>query len=575
MKLINMKFLFLFFIIFSLILDLSAQNERLMTKTTDSTIAIKWYYKEFIFHEGVNIYRQKEGNASWEKLNKKPYRPGNEISSAEIEKDSSLSLFIRLFENTPKDQLSGFSLLQFVLKSFESKAFSQYLGILWIDSTVIYNEKYRYKIFKIKEGQEIEIGQTEFISQNQKTEHLPPQEIEFTAKEKMIDFVWLPEEQRYYGVNIYRKTGNQSFKKINLLPVMVTKSKNEEGIKSYPSVFYTDTGLVNGQLYEYKFTAIDFFGDESDFSDIIEASAIDLTAPEAPENLKKEVNKLEVKLTWKCNFTEDFAAINIYRSINDVDYQAINEIPITEKVTAFTDRVPEPAGYYYRVGVTDESGNEALSLKIFVEVADVFPPHAPQNLTVESDTGRLVLKWDTVSAPDLYGYLIFRKTRTKTKTDFTLLNAEPINTSFFFDSLPENAQNKFEYYVVAMDTSYNKSDASNIAFNNLIDIIPPVQPGIKDIEITENQIIINWIKNIDSDLQGYHIYRKQSYDSISGYEKINAQIIDGEVTRFADRWAEQNILYTYQLTAIDSNLNESEPSKPVDAILFKTSTQHE
>lgn len=559
---------FSFFIFFAFSTALYAQNEQVLTKVDSTDILIKWYFKEFVFEKGVNIYRQEIGKNEWKKLNENPITPGSLISPVEYQKDSTLEIFINLFDNTKTEDFKGFTLLQFVLKSFQSKSFSKYVGIFWRDTSVALNSKYKYKINRIVNNGEVLMGISDEVTLNAPIEFLPPKEIESSSGENRVNFVWLPEEQRYYATNIYRKAANGDFKKVNNYPVMVSQSTNQEGEKVYPNVFFSDTGLINGQLYTYKFTAVDFFGDESEFSEIIVATPKDMTAPQAPRKLKKHVDKLKVKLNWECNYPEDFSEINIYRSTNDIAYKKITTSQAGIQFDEYIDIVPKPAGYYYQVGVMDKSGNEGISPKIFVEVADVFPPANPKNLKVIKDTARLILAWDSVKADDLYGYLIYRRTRTNSKTEFALINADPITQNFYIDSLPKKALNKFEYYVIAMDTSYNRSEPSTIAFNNMIDVNRPVVPVFQNVEITNEEIILFWIKNIDNDLLGYNMYRKTKSDSLSKFQKINAKIIDPKVNKFTDRWAEPNTMYAYCITAVDSSLNESEASNALYAQLL-------
>ena len=149
-----------------------------------------------------------------------------------------------------------------------------------------------------------------------------------------------------------------------------------------------------------------------------------------------------------------------------------------------------------------------------------------------------------------------------------LLNASPFIETIYIDSLPLSAKNKFHYRVAALDSSYNRSEYSDFAAETMPDIVPPAQPFIKDITITEqNYMQIHWIPNADLDLKAYDIFRERITDSISRKEKLNQNPLSPTVKHFTDRWAEEGIKYNYYLQASDSSENLSEYSNPFPGII--------
>src|SRR5690606_19237776 len=115
-------------------------------------------------------------------------------------------------------------------------------------------------------------------------------------------------------------------------------------------------------------------------------------------------------------------------------------------------------------------------------------------------------------------YRIYRTINKNDKNKFNLLNAAPIKVNSFTDKLPKNAKNKFLYFIVAVDSSYNKSEASEAVSVQMPDIIPPVKPLLKSLTNIENSIIAEWIPNKDNDLMGYDLYRSE--DNLK-YIKVN------------------------------------------------------
>ncbi|MGH2542649.1 MAG: Ig-like domain-containing protein, partial [Ardenticatenaceae bacterium] len=91
---------------------------------------------------------------------------------------------------------------------------------------------------------------------------------------------------------------------------------------------------------------------------------------------------------------------------------------------------------------------------------DLTPPAAPQNLQVTGTTsGSITIAWDANGEPDLAGYEIFR--RHVADPDFTRIARVGSEVTTYTD-VDVVTNESYEYYVVAYDTSWNRSDPSNI-----------------------------------------------------------------------------------------------------------------
>ncbi|MEW5987056.1 MAG: alpha-amylase family glycosyl hydrolase [Chloroflexota bacterium] len=91
--------------------------------------------------------------------------------------------------------------------------------------------------------------------------------------------------------------------------------------------------------------------------------------------------------------------------------------------------------------------------------SDTTPPAAPANLVVTGTTpGSISLAWDANSEPDLAGYEIYRQDAMA--LTFTRLVRLGLVTSYTDTSVVTDQS--YDYYVLAYDTSFNRSAASNI-----------------------------------------------------------------------------------------------------------------
>jgi hypothetical protein len=185
------------------------------------------------------------------------------------------------------------------------------------------------------------------------------------------------------------------------------------------------------------------------------------------------------------------------------------------------------------------------------------PPSAPVGLTTATEPGLIILKWESNTEKDLKGYFIQRSLNDDNNKDnhFININTVPIDSNNFTQKLSKNVSNKFVYRIVAVDTSYNLSKPSINSLAQMPDVTPPHNPVIKSVEFSEDNIIIEWIPNVETDLLGYDLYRKFKKDSI--YNKVNSLLIPANVIKYTDRTSKEGDQYHYSLKAIDINQNES------------------
>jgi hypothetical protein len=548
-----------------------AQKIYVKSSGTNENIAIhiKWYTQELYPAEGVNIYRTIAGKNEWQKLNDEPIKKAQQIDPEALKQDESLESYTELVKDTPLDEIKGMLLMSILVKSIQSADFARFLGIQYDDYQVLKDSIYQYKVMKIKGTDEELLATSENIKAGHSYPALPPKEISITEGDQTVSITWAPEEERYYGVNIYRKsTSDSSEIKVNDMPLMISKVQKPNGNMEYPDIFYTDEDLQNGIQYSYRLSVLDFFGKEGQLSDRIIISPADKTPPRAPEALHLESNKYEVSLTWKYKGKdEDMIGYHIYRSQDvDTNFQQVNNEIITEEINEYTDVLNKHGNYYYRVSSVDQSGNESFSNESFIEIRDFTPPSRPQKLKATADVGRINLKWDANKEPDLLGYMVQRRLKDATKKDFTLITSKPIKEINYTDMISKNVKNQFVYRVLAIDTVYNKSNPSDIVEARMPDVTAPIRPYIRNIRQTNEGLVIEWVANIETDLVGYNLYKQN--EDVEKPEKVNQKIIFPELSSLLDANIITNKSYMYTLTAVDEDGNESEPSEPFKASLI-------
>ena len=437
------------------------------------------------------------------------------------------------------------------------------IGIIYYDKTAIKEISYQYKLLDGNSDNELAVSKKykcgSYIKES------PPDSINVERFKKRCDIKWKPDINRYYGVDIYRKTNDSAFKKITITPRAIQKSEDKKGNLIFPEICYVDEAVNKEHTYTYKFVAINYFGQPSIESEEIFVPKEDFDPPEKPFNLVpvKHDSKMTIDLSWDFIPADDLAGFNIYRSnLLEGPYVKLNFDIIPSTNTYFNDKVNLVGDYYYYCSSIDYSGNESYSGKIYLQIHDMFPPEAPNNLKSETGPGFINLTWDNNVESDLMGYYIQRSLNDEDNSDnhFININSVPTVLNSFSEKLSKNVRNKFVYRIIAVDTSFNRSKPSINSLAQMPDVTPPNHPVIKSIDFKDKMMVIYWIPNIESDLEGYNLFRKLKNDS-SDYKKINNLIIPKDITSYRDRLTTPGNEYLYLVKAIDVNGNISLPSK--------------
>jgi hypothetical protein len=539
-------------------------------------IWLKWYDEKVFYPEGVNIYRISQTDGQRTKLNRQPVKKGNyQIPEHILAADTTLRNYVDMANEANPEDVKGFLSLLLIIKTLENNEFAKYAGIMYEDCSVVPGQAYSYEVYELVNGAEVLIEASPYMLVAEFTPSPPPDSLDVAAGDSRASMRWKPEIKRYWGVNIYRKTGDDtSFALRNNTPIMLSEIPKEDGRTGFPDTFFDEDNLRNGITYTYKIQGIDYFARPTLFSEEVTVMPKDKTPPIAPHNVSTNVGLLDIILTWQHDFqSSDMKGYNIYRMKGrNGEKRRLNHILLPTAQRAYEDTVPEPGVFIYRIAAVDSSGNEGLSFPAVGEVLDIFPPAQPTGLQVMADTGKIALSWNANQEKDLMGYRVYRTVGNNRDDNYVLLNTKVVTETQFTDSLPVNAKNFFFYKIAALDSSYNKSEYSTPRSARMPDVIAPRAPFIINVAQEQTAIRITWLNNAESDLAGYHIYRFQPEDSAGTLQRLNLATIQAGMHLFTDNWTTPNTAYRYYLTAIDSSENVSPPSTPYDGKIIAEET---
>ena len=567
-----MKKILYIFIWFAQIAQAQGEAELFVTNdfASGQGVQLKWIY-EYLYHpEGFNVYRSSEG-ASWTKLNTTPIVPRKSLPDGHGLNKEEADLHAALIAS-PYEDLKVSIIRAFVLiKSIYSNEMASYSGIMYHDKTAQKGTKYTYKIALVNGATEQELAQSKEIMCSEYSKPMPPENPTLNRKKKYITFNWKPELYRYYGVEIYRKeVGDGEYEKITTIGPRAIQPKSAKKYNEN-SIFFVDTNIVYETGYIYKFEAVDYFNQRSEMSAEVAAPMKDFVPPQMPFGLKLTPNSVigKVNVVWEAIDEADLAGYNVYTSQNpDSSFIKVNAELISKDIKSYDLAGMGVGGHYFSVSSVDIAGNEASSGLMFTEIKDIEPPGAPQNFTSEATSGEIQLSWRANSESDLLGYYIQKSLNHKNPGDnrYINVNSSPIKETQYVESLSKNIKNKFVYRVVAIDTNFNRSKPSINSLAQMPDVTPPLTPLIKNVYLEDKNIRVDWLKNADTDLAGYNLFRSSLNDSILK-EQVNVRLISKSFDTYLDRRTAQGKSYSYMIEAVDITGNISKISNPFKIVV--------
>jgi hypothetical protein len=106
-----------------------------------------------------------------------------------------------------------------------------------------------------------------------------------------------------------------------------------------------------------------------------------------------------------------------------------------------------------------------------------------------------------------------------------------------------------------------RSELSPVITLHVADIFPPQPPtGLTAVPGVGSTIDLSWEPVADTDLAGYHVYRRAATET--AFQRLTAKPVIGPA--FTDTTAVAGQRYIYKVTAIDTTGNESQPSNEAE-----------
>jgi hypothetical protein len=557
----NRIFITAFLVLFGVIATAQTPTVYVRYNKQNQEVKLRWFLPTLMSKDGVNVYRQVD-NTSWQKLNTQPWQKGSETNLSNSTNGDFQNFKTLLDDPTFDFQANDMYAVIIIQEIVKNESLAKYAGIQFSDKSVPKSGNVQYKVVVIENGTEgKELLSPKFDLSKDYLEP-GPTNLRYKEKNKSISLGWENESQRYYGVNIYRspKDNPGAEIKINELPVLYTdapeKSKREKNSK--PPFLYVDETIEKEVSYAYRLVAVDYFGEEAGEANPVQLSSKDIIPPAEPKKVTATEDHvlMNAVLTWEAELADDHAGFNILHSYNlDSNYQVL--VAGVEKTATQTEVNLKRIGRHNLiVEAIDVNGNKAQSKVLIVDIEDKIAPSIPKPISLNIDSGFVVLKWQGVPEIDLKGYYVYRKKTTD--PTYKRVTPKPLTTTEFREQFAPNYVSQLQYQITSKDTIGNISLASETISFIIKDKTPPPTPQIEQVRLDSNKIYIEWLPVACNDLKGYNLFKMDAADS--SWERVNIGPIIPTTTRFTDRNVEARSNYAYRLQAIDTAENVSEYS---------------
>jgi hypothetical protein len=184
------------------------------------------------------------------------------------------------------------------------------------------------------------------------------------------------------------------------------------------------------------------------------------------------VTQTAINLSWQppqenvdASVPVNVLGYNLYRKSNRIEKpQQINNSLLSQ--TQFDDKnfkFGDEYEYFVRTISAGSNGAQIESVdsnSVTIAPKDVFPPAAPEGLTIAAAPGNLSIFFAASAEPDVIGYNIFRTTEPELPPEqWQKLNDALITAASFQDTKVESGQ-KYFYFVAAIDSAGNVSQPS-------------------------------------------------------------------------------------------------------------------
>jgi fibronectin type 3 domain-containing protein len=424
-------------------------------------------------------------------------------------------------------------------------------GLCFTDSQVVPGEKYLYRIFFDTPLPGYK-GDTALLYTGP-DEYIPlPKPLGFKGEsgDRTALLHWNQKYlESFYTSYILERSDDYGmhFSAVNDHPLVKTNSTD---FPQEADMVYIDSIPLNYHNYFYRLRGKTSFGESGPWSDSVVIAGINglSSFPVITDAMIDTNGNISLRWILENNSENQLPSYFVLRSESDYGpADTIYRLNPAEPA-CYVDTSPKETNYY-RIVACARFGNCRSSFSKLVQLPDTVAPETPEFLCGKVDTsGSVFLQWKPNPEKDIYGYRIYRS--TKTFEEPSLLTRIPVKDTFFIDTVfMDNLNEEVSYSIMALDKRQNHSPLTEPFKIIKPDMIPPSFPQIISAISSSNGIIIKWIPGASTDIDHYNIIRIDSNKD----EKCIACLRppDENETSYIDTTTLPAVYYTYYIQAFD------------------------
>jgi len=322
---------------------------------------------------------------------------------------------------------------------------------------------------------------------------------------------------------------------------------------------FTLTNLNSDTKYYYKIGATDLVGNGPAWSYIksfVTESAPDMQPPEIIEGPKLTTKTdNSVTIQWK---TDEISDSFVKYGKTSIDENNVGSSDYAKEHSITLVNLEPNTNYIFRVGSTDQSGNEVLAYSETFKTeaqADVTPPAIPTGLNVIPGSQEMYLEWKNNTEGDLAGYNIFRRS----VGDYKKI-ASAVTDSFYFDKGLENGT-EYTYYITAFDkTSPSNESGSSDRKSAIPDVSNVLTPPVLEYPRLNERVVLQPVLQVYNSGNKIAGRETTTYDFMVSTDSLFQNIVtyatgiqeDDNITSYeVEEILEHNVTYYWKVRSYD------------------------
>lgn len=425
--------------------------------------------------------------------------------------------------------------------------------IVFTDKPVHKDTAYAYIVYGVNYfGKRTKPSSELFVTKKDFDPPKPVVDVQYDQDTLDVKLTWKPSPEKdddLKGFHVYRSLHyDKDYEKVT--PSVIPSSATE----------YIDKVPQPGDYY-YMIVAVDKSDNESGSAAIM-ADVRDVVAPKIPSGFKAIADSGKVKLSWNENVEKDLKGYLLFKSISGKDvFVQLNGDPI--KVNYYEEKLPKQVKnrFVYKLIAVDSAFNRSkYSDSVTVKLPDIVAPAIPIIKDVVGDKN-LKISWLKSVDNDLEFYSVYRLDK-KSKDKNPVLIAEKVSPSQTdFIDLTAQKNNSYNYYLLSVDSSGNKSVMSNPYPYTWVDTKSSLLIKDFDVKISskDKKAKVTWKIEKDKDFKGCIVFRSFNGE---GMVQLSGNLLDTD--EYIDSKLKEGA-YIYMLKLYDKlgNIVKSEEVKVI------------